>query len=251
MMETTSILVHDYFPDRYPPATEYFLPCKDMPVTVSDSLHPWLRQLLGCEPGTAKNVLERRWGGISVPSLVELREFFLRDFQPQSIFSHQNEAWLCLAPPTRTLPDSPGLILVPPPPDQEKLKQGLAKCPFANEPVLHSFMNHFGAIREEIPPTAGSFLIPEPWETLLDCWGENDAGCGEWYTQWSGALIVYGAISGDMVLLHPQGNLAWLGFAEREVWPLADNFDAFVRLYTGYRRKTWHSLDGDILQQSC
>jgi hypothetical protein len=249
-MDSKTMLVHDYYPNRYSATTEFFFPCHDMPSTVKETLHPWLQQMVGFEPKLAKDILLNRWADISIESLVHLRDLFLGDFFPQSIFTHENDAWLGLARPTRVLPNSGDIILLPPPPDATKVEQGLTKCPFANDPGLFSFVNHFGSFREEIPPSSGSFLIPDPWETLFDCWGQNDDGrYGEWYAEWSDALVVYGAISGDMVLLHPSGKLGWLGFAEGEIWHLADNFDAFVRRYTIYRRKARGSLDGDILEE--
>src|SRR5262245_16861939 len=126
-IHSKTIFVHDYFPKPYPPTIEYFLPCKEIPSNVRHSLNPWLQQMIGSDPEVVRNVLKRRWGDISINSLVQLRDLFLGDFEPQSIFTHENDAWLGLGRPDRIVPDSGDVILIPPPPDTKKIERLLSK----------------------------------------------------------------------------------------------------------------------------
>jgi hypothetical protein len=242
-----SVIVYPGFRD-YPITSEYLLPCNEMPAKVRECLHPWLRQMVEIDSQNVLSILHRRWSNISIADLTGLQDLLLKEFSPRSIITHGMEAWLGFTRPNPTDSER-SEILIPPPPDTKMIETGLKKTPFANIPSLVAFAANFGSIKEDIPPNAGDFRIPEKWESLYDYWGENDGRYENWYSDWSGALVVYGTGCGDMVLLHPTGKMAWLGFAENEIWGLSSSFDEFIRRYVVYRRKSHFSLDRDFLDR--
>lgn len=227
---------------------EYYLPCAEMAEQVKESLHPWLRQMVGCDHEAVQLILDERWAKMTIEPLRLVKEA-VRDFRPTSIVvledrTGNKESWLLLARPAPNRGWGPerAELLIAPPLSQEALDKGFQKCKFADSPLLRSLILDFGAQYETIPRSSGGFCISE-WMTLYDYWGDNDGRYPAWYEQWQGALGLYGSPSGDLVLLHPSGKVAWMWFAEGDVTPLADDLAGFLRYYADYRTKKHHALD--------
>lgn len=212
-----------------------------MPPDVQKSLHPWLRQMVGNTPDGVRTIVEKRWSSISHDSLHALKTRLL-EFTPRGIVVYEGEAWLVME---RPLPlhkregQARDITLLAPPPDAGAVTRGLDRFKFADSPLFREFVENFGSLRESIPNYAGDFRVPKEWESLYDYWGEDEGmGYGKWYTEWSNALVLYVSLSGDMLLLHPRGNIAWIylegGVPPR---PIADDFEGFIRYYTDYRQQ--------------
>jgi len=242
-----SVVIHNHYLS-FPPTIEHLLPFESVPTTIRDSLDPWICQILELPVKQIEVCLQDRWANIANESVAAFRDMLLSVFRPRSIFIHGKQAWLSLKR-HGSGEEKPGdIILVSPPVDHTLLEFGFASHPFARTPAVEDFVRNFGSLREHIPPGSGDFRLSEKWETLFDYWGEEDGRNPTWYAEWAGALVVYGSTVGDLILLHPNRKVAWLGFAEGEVWPLANSFDDFVARYANYRPTARMGLELEILR---
>jgi len=223
-----TVYVRGVYPNDPDPATEYLLPCAEMPEEVQQSLHPWLRQMVGKSPDDVASILNERWANIDADSLQSLRARLL-EFRPRSILVHHDEALLGIVRANKG-----DMLYVPPPLDEAKIIEFVTAFDAEDNKVFREFMRHFAGIREDLPSCAGYF-VSDDLLRFTDFYDENVDG----YEEWKTSMIVYHAINGDHVLMRSDGAVAWCVFPEHKVKPLSDDFDGFVKHYVEYKRIAW------------
>lgn len=231
------VIVHRPWTPTGPVVTEYLLPCDSMPQEVRDGLPEWLRTFVGQHPQDARQLLVIRWQDVSEPSLKDLARLLTFEFTPKSIAVTKDGAWLIVDRPDRQRSETRDHMLIPPPADQSQVEKGIARFPFADQSVMREFLTYFGAMQDVWPGSSGLFFVPEEWSSLRDYWGdEEDHLYGAWYPEWKPSLIVCNSLGGDMVLLHPDGRVAYLYFAEGTIKILDENLTEFFAHYVRHRR---------------
>ncbi|MCC7425070.1 MAG: hypothetical protein IT428_32780 [Planctomycetaceae bacterium] len=231
------VVVHEPWSSTGPAVTEYLLPCASMPQDVRDGLPEWLQSFVGQHPLDARQLLVKRWQDVSEPSLRDLANLLTFEFTPKSIAVTKDGAWLIVDRPDRQRPEERDDMLIPPPPDPSRIEKGIARFPIADQSIMREFLTSFGAMQDVWPGRSGLFLIPDEWSSLRDYWGdEDDHLYGAWYPDWKPALIVCNSPGGDMVLLHPDGRVAYHYFAEGTIQILNENLTDFFARYVRHRR---------------
>ncbi|WP_425617643.1 hypothetical protein NA78x_001324 [Anatilimnocola sp. NA78] len=221
-------------------ATEYVLPADELPADVNAALDPWISQLRGKQPADVKKMLVERWSTIQNPVLQELRDRLL-EFQPTSVVVRQGQGWLRLQTPSA----DPGIgdsWYVPAPISVATLSEKLKKVGLRDNAVLTEFAEHFSGLRESMPDTAGSFLEGSEWYTfplpgyeLHEIRGAKD---------WQGSLILFHALNGNAVLLHPDGHCGWWHFPDHETEQRYPDLESFIRAFTQFSRVYSWPFDG-------
>lgn len=230
------VIVHQPGSPTDSAVTEHLLPCGSMPQDVRDSLPEWLRGFVGQHPLDARQLLAKRWQDVSEPCLKDLAKLLTFEFTPKSIAVTKNGAWLIVDRPNRQRPEVPDHMLIPSPADPSHIEKGIERFPIAAQSVMREYLTHFGAMREILPDHAGHFLVPEEWSSLHDYWEEDDALHGTWYPEWKPSLILFNTAVGDLILLHPDGRVGYVDFAQDTLEILDRDAAAFLAHYVRHRK---------------
>lgn len=227
-MSQKNVILHDVDPMSPAPVTEYLLPCAEMDAEVKESLHPWLRQMVGQSSQGVAKVVKKRWEGIQSPSLKSLRNR-VQEFEPRSIVVGSNGAYLCVL----RRRDNAGLYIAPPL-EEDQVVQCVSICNMQDNGVFREFVQSFAGLRESMPGSSGYFLYNRPtsYAHMID---KSVDG----YADWESSKIIYHAINGDSVALRPDGAVAWCVLSEAKMKPLSDDFASFVEHYVRYKEIAW------------
>ena len=220
-------------------AVEYSLPATEMSIDVRNGLHPWIRKMVGKQPGEVKELLVERWKGIQSPTLRKMRDRLL-EFQPDSIVVHHGEGWLCVRLTSGVDHGIGEKWYLPAPGDSAEWERRIMSLGVSNATFLE-FVQCFGGLREDTPDMSGDFLYLEPWETFpLPGYELKKMKNAE---KWQGSLIIYNGRGGYHALLHPSGRIGWWLMPEHEVIDAEQDFESFVNYFTEFSRQYSYPFD--------
>ncbi len=112
-----------------------------------------------------------------------------------------------------------------------------------HDQLLFKFLCAFSGMLEDFVPNGGDFVDGTGDWRLIG--GGDDASEAEYkkviarYAEWHGALHLYHARSGDILLVHPQGKVGWWIGPELRIADYTNSFAEFCKRYTGFRRQAW------------
>lgn len=237
-MDPANPVVHEAYSPDEPSAVEYFLPQPRIPADVASKLPRWIRELTRVDEFGIRELLVKRWQNVAQPELLLLRDQLL-SYKPVSVVIRDEQAWLSL---DSGLDNSTvgSTAYIPAACDPHDLDRRLAEFDIQQEDLFHSFMHHFAGLAEDFLSSGNFIDLTEEWSTLHEDWQEEII---ENFSEWKGSLLFYHARNGDQLLLHPNGNVGWLKFAEGRVTSDFDSFAAFVEFYVAFRSKTPWPLD--------
>lgn len=232
------IVVHSSSRADWPSSYEY-----PLPVLEFDSRHEgvsaWAESLKGRSETEVLAMLAERWNGITQPAVRELRDQLLA-YRPRSIVFHEGAAWLeLLRPSGRTEPET-ARAYIPAPIDAESLRAKLIEAGYAADGILFEFLRHFGGVREDVR-SDGDLASPDGSWWFMDEAEVPDNPPG--FAEWNRSLRLYGALTGDAILVHPTLRTGWYVFPENKFREIARDFEGFLRYYVDYRASTDWPLD--------
>ena len=235
----------------------YRLPARDIPADQLNRLNVWLRDFVPLDAAQANQKLINYWSKLTSPSLIKLAERLLPIHEASIVFDaaedvddelkkdygdNPGRTWLmwrtpkgsCKNPKTKER-DSHSFLLGPPIAVND-IERRINKFASADQEILIEFFQCFQYLCESPPPYAGNFISPAAWQLVrskkrFSKWnGAND---------WLDAITLYHASSGDYVLLHPSGKIAWAQMETQEIVPLRNTFAEFIDHYVAYKEYNW------------
>lgn len=194
----------------------------------------------------AKATLTKRWESLTHPPLIQLSEFLLS----WDVAYVSDYGLIELRHPDAGEAGDGDLsytFYVHPRGDQVKIKEMLSQFHQDPESCFAEFMLHFAGLGEATGECWRFVDEKEPWLTLKDAYGEDFEGPDRiWepdsenkrdYDVWKDAFRFYTAGNGDVLLMHPDGRIAWWVMGEAIAQPVADSFEEFVLMYIEFRSK--------------
>ena len=222
-----------FLPDSDPP-TSYALPATEIPDDVRDSLHPWVAGFIGMTPEQATARLHERWASIESDALISLREV-LAEFEVRELVDFRGGGLIYAVRTGADINTVGNSFFLPGPMDAEQLNSHLAACNLTEVQDLTEFFDNFGGLAED-KAVAGEFVyFQNPWETFTDSWD----GTIEGFDEWQGSLMLYYARNGCVLLVRPDGHVAWWVIQESVVREIAESFPEFIRQFAEHRKIAW------------
>lgn len=225
-----SVIIHDLDPyaemNGETPAIEYILPSLAIPSEVRNAVQPWIQELIGLTPRDVRTKIEQQWAHIERPPLAPLKETLLR-FEPFSITIHNNCGWLRIVAPGYDIERTGASFFLAPLLSRKYWQRRVKKLGLAEYELLLDFLANFAGIRANIPTEDGAFLYDERWRIFNEAWMKKIHG----FSDWKGALVIYGADNGDAVLLHQSGKVGWWVFDAKRTRIIARDFEGFLECF--------------------
>lgn len=218
-------------PQKHP---SYELPASDMPKDVQASLHPWIAGFIGLSPAEATARLHERWASLQRPSLLALRDT-LSEFEVRAIVDDGAGGMIYAVRPKSDENIVGNSFYLPAALTESELTKHLKQVGLADNAALKEFMHYFGGLAED-SIAAGNFVYREtPWPTFSDSWEGSIQG----FEDWKSSLMIYHALNGCHVLVHPNGKVAWWMMQEHRVAECANDFDEFIMYFSKHRKLAW------------
>lgn len=215
--------------DRQWPPQKMFAPV-DVPAE-SDSIHPWIAELLKVEVADAKLLLNERLAS-DTPELYPLIQV-MKDFMPiQVVFSHGVGYLRCVRryKDQATLQTAYYALYIAQPLSDDLLEWKVSYFNSNVQPLARELLKRFAGSGEEMEGHAGQFSFRH-WPSAADFRSEDSESYGEWRD----AKELYAALNGDSVFIQPNGATVWHTIETDELIPIADNLEEFIKLYAGFR----------------
>jgi len=124
---------------------------------------------------------------------------------------------------------------LPAPIEPEELTAKLQRVSLGENAAVQEFMQYFGGLAENVD-AAGNFVYrDDPWPTFTDSWDGSIQG----FDEWKSSLMLYTALNGCHVLVHPNGKVAWWMMQEHRVAEQSKDFDEFILYFNKHRKLAW------------
>ncbi len=125
-------------------------------------------------------------------------------------------------------------LWLPPPIDPIEAGRIAERIVLPDPASILAFAVAFDGLRESPPRLAGSFVPFREWRTIRE-----DGFDEPFLAGWTAALVLFEARNSDRVLLHPDGRLAWMVFAEHRMDERWAAFEDFIRDYADHLEYRW------------
>lgn len=212
----------------------YKLPATDIPEEVQAKLHPWIAGFRGLSPAEATTRLHERWASIQRPSLLDLRDT-LSEFEVRAIVDDGAGGMIYAVRPKSDENIVGNSFYLPAALVDSELTKRLKQVELEDNAAVKEFMTYFAGLAEN-SVACGNFVYGEtPWPTFTDSWD----GSIEAFDEWKSSLMIYVALNGCHVLVHPSGKVAWWMMQEHRVAKCANDFDEFIMQFSKHRKIAW------------
>jgi hypothetical protein len=128
--------------------------------------------------------------------------------------------------------DSRPSFYLPEPATEDVIRARLDLHGLTRRKELAAFFAHFDGLHETVPSHAGGFARVAHLRSLKEM-ADLRPRLRESpeFSKWKGAVELFRAVSGDSLLFHQDGSLAWLETSERTIEPKWQDLASFVKVY--------------------
>lgn len=228
----------------HPPSFEYPLPLSDEDRAALGDVEPWIGEISGMNVEQASVAWKRRISDGCDPQLLPVSAVF-EPYRLTSILEWNGNHWcLCRLPETADREED--IVLCREPADHAVVERVLGQLGIC-DPAVHEFVSRFTGLREDFPPSGGTFCDPAGQIfQLTEEWMEEACGqAEEWacslrfFDEWINSIEFFTARSGDILLLRPDGVFAWWPAGDTEVSPFAQSFGEFCEKFVAFSQSRW------------